>query len=311
MLTTDLPPHKPIMPSTSDRTGSTEPATSPETKNRSFGPVHIIEPKSKHTHTAVMLHGRGSTGPEFAEELLDSALSDGVSLSKKLPGCRWVFPSSQHLWSTMFQEDMPAWFEAHSLTDITARQDLQVGGVSDSVDHVTAIVREEIRRLDGKSEKLLLGGISQGGAVALWTLLCQRDASMRPGAFVVVSTWLPFAANIERTLTGHPGSDRSNEKSEFDAFVERMIAIKRPPGISMADDDQAFRRLPPVFIGHGVDDAYVDIELGRQVARILVKAGLQVEWREYSGAEEEGHWFKVPEEMDDVLEFLGRIEWIG
>ena len=60
----------------------------------------------------------------------------------------------------MFQEDMPAWFEAHSLTDITARQDLQVSGIRDSVDHVTVIINEEIRRLNGNPRKLLLGGIS-------------------------------------------------------------------------------------------------------------------------------------------------------
>ncbi|KAF1358861.1 phospholipase/Carboxylesterase [Lizonia empirigonia] len=277
---------------------SAEAATNLETKDRLLGPVHIIEPKSEHTHTAVMLHGRGSTGEEFAEEFLESTLSDGFSLSEKLPGCRWVFPSSQELWSTMFQENMPAWFEAHSLTDITARQDLQVSGIRDSVNHVTMIVNEEIRRLDGNHQKLTLGGISQGGAVALWTLLCQGDSAMRPGAVVVASTWLPFAADIERTFAGQPGPDETGKRT-----------INTFPG--MTDVVQVSRRLPPVFIGHGVDDAYVDVELGRQAARILTQVGLPVEWKEYSGAEEDGHWFKIPDEMDDIHRFLARIERIG
>ncbi|OAL54469.1 alpha/beta-hydrolase [Pyrenochaeta sp. DS3sAY3a] len=261
---------------------STEVATNMETKDRPFGPSYIVEPKSEHTHTAVMLHGRGSTGKEFAEEFLESTLSDGCSLSEKLPGCRWVFPSSQELWSTMFQEDMPAWFEAHSLTDITARQDLQVSGIRVSVDHVTAIVHEEIRRLDGNPQKLLLGGISQGGAVVLWTLLCQQDPAMVAGAVVVASTWLPFAANIDRTLARQPGADEIRE-TEFDRFVKHMIAIK----------------------------AYPDVELGRQAARIFIQAGLPVEWKEFSDAEEEGHWFKIPDEMDDIHSFLGRVGWLG
>lgn len=279
-----------------------------ETKDRPFGPVHIVDPKSDHTHTAVMLHGRGSTGKEFAEEILESTLSDGCSLYEKLPGCRWVFPSSRELWSTAFQEDMPAWFEAHSLTDITARQDLQVSGIRDSVNYIIEIINEEVRRLDGNPQRLVLGGISQGGAVGLWTLLCQRKSAMRPGAVVVASTWLPFAASIERALAEQQASDRPQE-AEFDSFVEQMMAVKTIPG--MTDVGQDSRGLPPVFIGHGVDDAYVDVALGRQAARVLSQAGLPVEWKEYSGAEEEGHWFKVPDEMDDIHRFLAQIGWIG
>jgi lysophospholipase-2 len=296
---------KSAMPNTTDQMTSAEIATNLGTKDRSFGPVHIVEPKSEHTHTAVMLHGRGSTGAEFAEEFLESTLSDGFSLSEKLPGCRWVFPSSQELWSTMFQEDMPAWFEAHSLTDITARQDLQVRGIRDSVEHITVIVNEEIRRLNGDPQKLLLGGISQGGAVALWTLLCQQNSAMRPGAVVVASTWLPFATNVERTFAAQSRPDEA-QKTEFDGFVEQMIAIKTFSGTT-----EVSHKLPPVFIGHGVDDAYVDVELGRQAARILAQAGLPLEWKEYSGAEEEGHWLKIPDEMDDIHRFLGRIGWAG
>ena len=295
------------MPSTIEQMASVETATNLETKDRSFGSVHIVEPKSEHTHTAVMLHGRGSTGKEFAKELLESTLSDGYSLFEKLPGCRWVFPSSQELWSTIFQEDVTAWFEAYSLTDITARQDLQVSGIRDSVDHVTAIVNKEITRIDKNPQKLLLGGISQGGAVALWTLLCQQDSAMRPGAVVVASTWLPFAVNIERTFAGQP-EPNENQKTKVDRFVEQAIAIRTFPG--MTDDVQVSHRPPPVFIGHDVDDAYVDIELGRQAARILAQVALTVEWKEYSGAEDEGHWFKVPDEMDDIHRFLGRIGWI-
>jgi len=130
---------------------------------------------------------------------------------------------------------------------------------------------------------------------------------MRPGAVVVASTWLPFAAKIERKFTGQPGPDETQE-TEFDGFVEQMIAIKTFP--SMTDVVQVSHRLPPVFIGHGVDDAYVDVELGRHAARILAQAGLSVEWKEYSGAKEEGNWFKIPDEMEDIHKFLARMGWI-
>ena len=36
-----------------------------------------------------------------------------------------VFPSSRQLWDSTFQETMPAWFEAASLTDINLKKELQ------------------------------------------------------------------------------------------------------------------------------------------------------------------------------------------
>ena len=60
----------------------------------------------------------------------------------------------------------------------------------------------------------------------------------------------------------------------------------------------------PVLLGHGVDDAFVDVELGKLARDILTKIGLVVQWREYISAEEEGHWFKEPEQLDDIAEFL-------
>lgn len=142
-----------------------------------FGSTHIIEPKSQHTHTAVLLHGRGSEGEEFAAELVGSKLADYRSLADAFPSWRWVFPSSRKLRDTTFQEVLPAWFEARSLTDPTLQQDLQAPGIRVSVDHVLSILDEEIRALNGDTERVVLGGISQGAAVAFWTLLSLRDPS--------------------------------------------------------------------------------------------------------------------------------------
>lgn len=264
----------------------------------SFGSCHIIEPRSEHTHTAIILHGRGSYAEEFAQDFLASTLSDGRTLCDRLPSWRWVFPASKELWSTAFQEDMPAWFEAHSLTDPTIRQDLQVDGLLESVAYVRKLMEEEVERLGGDPQRLILGGISQGGAVGLWALLSQQDTSEQPGAFFAASTWLPFAADVESLLGGQEarpeGVDGSAEAKDKVLGMLRHLSLDSPS------------RHTPVFIGHGVDDAYVDVELGRQVVGVLRQGGWDVEWREYSGAEEEGHWFKVPDEMDDIYSFLAK-----
>ena len=274
-----------------------------------FGPVHIIEPVSPHTRTAVLLHGRGSDGEDFSEELASSKLSSEESLMEALPGWRWVFPTSRETWSPVFQEDLRSWFEARSLTDITVRQDLQEEGIRESVKHLEAILEDEIARLGGAAEKLVLGGISQGAAVGMWTLLCTRDPNRRLGAFVGASTWLPFSSNIESCLVGDRDSrgptDLTLTSTGADEFVKGMMTpLKGTVAWSLTS---SLLLSTPVFLGHGADDGVVDVELGREATRALNRIGFNVEWKEYSGAEEEGHWLKVPEEVDDIYRFLAAI----
>ena len=266
-----------------------------------FGPRHLVEPQGEHTHTVIMLHGLGSTGAEFAEELFASDLSNGKSLRREFPGCRWVFPSSRVLWSTTFQESMPAWFEARSLTDPSSRQDLQVPGIRESVAYLCGVLDEEITLLGGESGRVVLGGVSQGGAMAMWTFLCYPGAIAQGlCAFVGASTWLPFASDIEGVLAKRPGTAPAGDHREF---VEQMMA---PVRRALQEDQAGALLRTPVFMGHGSDDAYVDVELGREAATVLTLIGFNVEWRDYSGAEQEGHWLKVPEEMDDIRAFLAR-----
>ncbi|KAF4953112.1 hypothetical protein FGADI_6262 [Fusarium gaditjirri] len=266
-------------------------------QRESFGPIYIIESVDPHTHTAVLLHGRGSNGEEFAQELFEETLlSDQSSLAQKLPSWRWVFPSSRELWSTAFQEDMPAWFEAHSLTDTTARQDLQIPGIKQSVSYVKTILDQEIERLGGDASKVVLGGISQGAAVGMWTLLC-LDSIERPlGAFFATNTWLPFASSIKKYLS-HEATPPMDAGTEF---VAGMLAQSK----ASLPQSQPWVPSTAVFLGHGTDDAYVDVELGREARNILTRVGFKTEWREYQGAELEGHWFKAPEEVEDLLNFL-------
>lgn len=277
-------------------------------KSNSFGAVYIVEPTSAHTHTAILLHGRGGTGEDFAEELLDSTSGDKDVLKQKIAGWRLVFPSSGELWSTVFEEEIPAWFEAHSLTDVNVRQDLQVDGIKKSVAYILGILKDEIERLGGKTERIVLGGISQGAAIAFWTLLASAASPGRPGAFVAASSWLPFAEQIKR-LSGSYDVARDDTKTtdpfdqvDGDAFVgsimtEFKTALGQPDAI-----------LPilstPIFLSHGSDDAYVDVELGRQARDTLLHLGFGIEWKEYSGAEQEGHWLQMPEQANDIASFI-------
>ncbi|EON62935.1 hypothetical protein W97_02161 [Coniosporium apollinis CBS 100218] len=282
----------------------------------SFPATHIHEPTADHTHTAIMLHGRGSNGPEFAQEFFSMKLSGShQSLASRFPGWRWLFPSAGKIWNTTFEEEEPAWFDIASLTDITRRQDLQMDGIAKSVHHILEILEEEVERLECDETKVVLGGISMGSVIGLWTLLCQNRPSVRLGAFVGASGWLPLAAEIEEWFPKEESdptestSTSGSEESEALAFVKSMIGGRNNQNHEHHSLSTLLRT--PVFLGHGTDDAYVDVSLGRQARDVLTKLGFTVQWREYVGAELEGHWLKAPEEMDDIAAVLEAVEKNG
>jgi lysophospholipase II len=157
-----------------------------------FPSPHVIPPLAPHTHTIILLHGRGSNGPEFAEELFEARTSKELSLQEHLPGWKWVFPTSQTRFSTLFQEDISEWFDIYSLTDPTLREELQTEGLQQSVAFIRQLIDEEISAVGGDALRIVLGGISQGCATAVRVMLSSR----RLGAFVGFCSWMPSPSDI-------------------------------------------------------------------------------------------------------------------
>jgi lysophospholipase II len=148
---------------------------------------HVVPPLAPHTYAIILLHGRGSNGPEFAKELLEARTSKGLSLQEHLPGWKWVFPTSQTRFSTLFQEDISEWFDIYSLTDPTLREELQTEGLQQSVAFIHQLIDEEVSAVGGEALRVVLGGISQGCATAARVMLSSR----RLGAFIGFCGWMP------------------------------------------------------------------------------------------------------------------------
>ncbi|KAA8894453.1 Alpha/Beta hydrolase protein [Sphaerosporella brunnea] len=255
---------------------------------------HIHEPSTTHTHTIILLHGRGSNGPDFAEELFEGRTSGGLSLAEQFPGWRWVFPTAKARWSTVFREEMTEWFDIYSLHDPDAEQQLQHEGLQQALQVISTLVEEEAGRAKG-FEKVVLGGISQGAATAIMALLC---GGQRLGAFVGVSGWLPFARQMEGIVKEHEGLDAATHMAEF------LRGELCGSNTNLVSVDLSSALATPVFFGHGTDDQWVDVKLGKQAYEILHRGGVDAKWMEYKGAEQERHWLKEPEEFDDIVEFL-------
>ncbi|KAL0637932.1 hypothetical protein Q9L58_003010 [Maublancomyces gigas] len=259
----------------------------------SFPEPHIHDATTAHAYTIILLHGRGSNGPEFAKEFFEARTSSGLNLAEHFPSWRWVFPSAKARLSTIFGEKMTEWFDTYSLSDINAESHLQVEGLGEAVRFILDLIEEEAKCV-GAAEKVVLGGVSQGEATALQAFLCGQR---RLGAFVGASGWFPFAGQVEAILRESEGSEK-----QVAAFLRNNLGLGDWIATSSAGLGLVLET--PVFLGHGADDVWVDLKLGKQARDILKSMGIDVTWRKYIGAEEDGHWLKETEEFDDIVKFL-------
>ena len=251
-----------------------------------FEEPYVVPPTTTHTHTIIALHGRGSQGPEFASELFENKTSSQLNLQEHFPSWRWVFPSSQERWSTVFEEKMDEWFDIYSLTNPSDREELQKEGVKDSINFLQNIIYKESRKVGERN--IILLGLSQGNAIGLLTLLASQ---LTLGAYVGLSGWLPASARINNAF------DTTGDTSKtLVLFFQEIFHLRPQPGC-----------LPsvlqtPVFLGHAADDEIVDVDLGRDGCNILAKLGTDVTWTKHA---EGGHLgFLETRGLDDIVDFL-------
>lgn len=268
----------------------------------------VIPPQTLHTHTFILLHGLGSNGEKFGNELLES----GVSSQKKtlrdvFPGAKFIFPTAKWRRSTAFNRAMLThWFDTYSLDDRSLRADLQIEGLVESAKYIRTMLDQEMREVP--THNIVLGGLSQGCAMSLMVLL-SLEAPI--GAYVGMSGWLPFCRDIQGLLSdstaldendpfGGDGAIEQPPTTQVMVFVRDLLEIEAEGELSTALGTPA----TPVFLGHGSKDDKVPYRLGKQAANALSLLGMQVVWKGYP---ELGHWYQVPEEIDDIVEFLAGV----
>ena len=117
----------------------------------------------------------------------------------------------------------------------------------ESLDHLDGLL-DELAGLHAVSRRqLVLGGFSQGGAVALAAALRAAGAADALGGVFAISAWLPHA-----------------EAVAYDAAALAAAAT-------------------PALVVHGVDDDVVALPQGRSAARYLERHGVPVDLVEIDG----------------------------
>ncbi|KAI1366645.1 phospholipase/Carboxylesterase [Xylaria arbuscula] len=201
----------------------------------------MIAASARHTATVIFLHGLGDTGFGWAPAV------EGWVGGKKLNHVKWVLPHAPRLPITAAQGmPMPAWFDIAALNggidDIRARQDEP--GLLKTRDYVNSLIQAEIDA-GIPANRIVLGGFSQGGAMALLTGL---TAKVKLAGVVGLSTWLPLDA-------------------KFPSLVQ----------------ESDFNHETPIYMAHGTADPVVPTALGQMSYEMLKKQNFPVTMKLFPG----------------------------
>lgn len=194
-------------------------------------PCVNVEPTSEHKATVIWLHGLGADGHDF----------EPIVPELKLPtdlGVKFIFPHAPVMPVTInggYQ--MRAWYDIRD-ADLANREDKE--GVRKSAALVEQLIDAE-QAAGIPSDKIVLAGFSQGGAIALH--LSTRIQHKLAG-IVALSTYLTMPENL------------ADEKS--------------PANIDT-----------PIFMAHGSQDPVVPMQRGQYSAKVLEENGFSVSWQDY------------------------------
>ncbi|KAF4998912.1 hypothetical protein FGRMN_2843 [Fusarium graminum] len=273
----------------------------------------IIEPSGPHTHSFILLHGLGSNGEKFGRELIGIGICpDGKSLPDLLPGARFIFPTSKRRRSSAFKRAMlTQWFDIASLKDPSYRSHTQFQGLEESSREIFDLIDDE--RVKVSHKNIILGGISQGCAMGF---LCLLALEFPLGGFIGMSGWLPFATQLEEVAIDDDDDEEhfSGDENPFassDTVSVSHDARDRVHGyarellsLESTGRSEALQTFStPILLGHGEKDEKVVPSLGRQACRVLQSVGFEVQWESY---EDQGHWYKVPDQIDDIVNFINK-----
>lgn len=271
-------------------------------------PPFIVEPTSAHTHTVILLHGLGSNGEKFGKEFIQTGkTSRGSTLPQLLPGAKFIFPTSKQRRSTAFGRSMlTQWFDIVRLDDPSYRKELQLQGLSESTEEILELLKQECDYDNMASERIILGGLSQGCATSLSVLLC-LDHSI--GGFIGMSGYLPFEQDVSEAIAelssdeDNPFDHDDDSTTSFDPSTKATIFERDLLGLPaiVSPSLEKTAQSTPIFLGHGCADEKVPWSLGENMSSTMQHAGYKVTWKCYG---DQGHWYKIPEEIDDIADFI-------
>jgi len=193
----------------------------------------IVQPEhTKPQASVIWLHGLGASADDFVPAVPELKLPDQA-------GVRFVFPNAPIKPVTINAGfEMPAWFDLYGLTEEAPvdREGLREGHIL-----INQLIEQE-QAQGVHPENIVLGGFSQGGALALYSGL--RYHTPLAGLFGLSSFLIA-------------GEDLAIEANEANAGL-------------------------PVFMAHGDFDSVVPMEYGQRSFQYLQEQGYDVQWHDFA-----------------------------
>jgi predicted esterase len=241
------------------------------------------------------------------------------------PGVKLVIPTAKKRRAALFNRAwINQWFDNPSLDDPTERQDIMYDGLRESSGIIQRLIHEEATLVG--SRNVVLIGLSQGCAIGLHVLLSAEGVSSQHeaekltgkqdsvpfGAFVGMSGWLPLARDLGAETWPYDSVQDHDPFASSEDMEEDTLLKQQLRSTNFVRDICDYPMLPmdshvappfsniPVFLGHGTEDDKVRLHLGLESKGILDRLQVPLTWKTYDF----GHWWKEPEEIDDIVKFL-------
>lgn len=192
----------------------------------------IINPTTDPSACIIWLHGLGADGHDFEPLIPQLNIVERYAVRVVLPH------APQRAVTINGGMQMPAWYDITG-TDFESRQDSS--GMQQSAQQLQALIEREVAN-GIPTERIVLAGFSQGGAVVLHTGL---RYSGKLAGILALSTYLPLA--------------------------DRVAAEASPSNCDI-----------PIFMAHGMQDPVVPEMLGTQSRDALNGLGYRVDWHSYA-----------------------------
>ncbi|BAP55429.1 phospholipase/carboxylesterase [Thioploca ingrica] len=191
----------------------------------------VINPPQPATASVIWLHGLGANGHDF-EPIVPELPKDITRYT------RFIFPHAPARPITINGGMiMPGWYDVFGM-DLTVQQDVQ--GIRESEQIVHHYLAQEIEQ-GISTQRIVLAGFSQGGAIVLHTGL--RYPQPLAG-IMALSTYLPLIDTVAQER--HPANQPT-----------------------------------PIFLAHGQQDPVIALLHAQRSRTYLEQLGYRVEWHDY------------------------------
>ncbi|MEE9331084.1 MAG: alpha/beta fold hydrolase [Methylophilaceae bacterium] len=179
-------------------------------------------------YSVIWLHGLGADGHDF------SPVVDMLDLAKH----RFILPHAPYQKVTVNNgHEMRAWYDIYGIEPDSEQDEV---GIRQTQSQIEVLIEKELAK-GVPSQKIVLAGFSQGGAIALQTALRYKK---KLAGVIALSTYLPLKSFL------------ATEKS-----LENQLI--------------------PIFMAHGTHDEVISLATSKLSLAHLQAEQYQVQWHEY------------------------------